>query len=270
MPADYPALEHFLKLHEPFCVSACSQYLHKEAGDSCWILADDSGALSAVFIHSNALLFPILSERAADSLKPFLQWFADNSKIYALHGSHAHVLCVEAALSDLGFTVTESINYDLLELPHLPSLGAPPDGIVLREPVMQDGEELFQLHAGYQKEEVLISRSVFNPAACRLTIEQIVKNEWVLVAELDSRLVGKVHTNALSFSRAQIGGVYVMPHYRRQGIGRYMVASFAQHLRKAGMIPTLFVKKYNSKARSVYNRIGFSAIGSYRISYCAD
>jgi ribosomal protein S18 acetylase RimI-like enzyme len=245
--------------------------LHREAGDSCWILKGGNGTISAAVIYSNSILFPVSMtsiERPSSCLKPFLKRFFGSTKVYALHGIYSDLVFIEHELRDLGIFINEPINYDLLELSGPPSLGTEPYGLVLREPVSQDMDELFALHAGYQKEEVLTSRSVFNPAACRLTIEQIVRDEQVLVAELNSRLVGKVHTNALSFSRAQIGGVYVVPQYRRHGIGRYMVASFARYIRSAGMIPHLFVKKHNTTARSLYSRIGFRMIGSYRISYC--
>ena len=260
-------MNRFLKSYEPFCVSACSQYLHKDEVDSCWIL-DGKDGIDAALIYSNNIVFPIFIERPSYSLKPFLKWFSNNKKIYALHGMRSNVMPVEEALCDLGIVVAEYVNYDLLELADSPCIRRQPAGLVLRKPVIQDMEELFHLHAGYQKEEVMTNGAVFNPAACRLIIEQIFKNEQVMVAEMNCKLVGKVNTNALSFSRAQIGGVYVLPQYRRYGIGSYMVANFAAQIRCAGMIPSLFVKDHNITAYSMYKRIGFSAIGYYRISYC--
>jgi predicted GNAT family acetyltransferase len=80
-------------------------------------------------------------------------------------------------------------------------------------------------------------------------------------------VVGKINTNAASFSRTQIGGVYVLPEYRGQGIAQRLTAVFAEDLigRTGGI--TLFVKKKNPAAQAVYRRAGFTAVADYRISY---
>jgi predicted GNAT family acetyltransferase len=79
--------------------------------------------------------------------------------------------------------------------------------------------------------------------------------------------VGKINTNAASFARVQIGGVYVLPEYRGLGIGRRMTSVFAAELQAQGWGVTLFVKKSNPAAQKIYRRIGFDDAGDYRISY---
>jgi predicted GNAT family acetyltransferase len=128
-------------------------------------------------------------------------------------------------------------------------------------------DNLFQLQSAYDQEEVLPQQAVFNPAACRLSLEHIMDHEHILVAELGSRLVGKINTSAASFSRYQIGGVYVHPAYRGLGIASRMGALFIRRLLAEKKGVTLFVKKQNPFARKLYRHIGFETLNTYRISY---
>ncbi|MDR3193469.1 MAG: GNAT family N-acetyltransferase, partial [Treponema sp.] len=65
----------------------------------------------------------------------------------------------------------------------------------------------------------------------------------------------------------QIGGVYVHPAYRGRGIARRLCAELARELLAEGKGLSLFVKKQNPAARSVYRDIGFKTQADYRISY---
>jgi predicted GNAT family acetyltransferase len=89
----------------------------------------------------------------------------------------------------------------------------------------------------------------------------------MLLASLGGQIVGKINTSGLSFTRFQIGGVYVRPDCRSLGIAVRMASVFLKGLVDEGRGVTLFVKKRNAAARAVYRRIGFSVQGNYRISY---
>jgi predicted GNAT family acetyltransferase len=128
-------------------------------------------------------------------------------------------------------------------------------------------DALAALHAAYEREEVLPQAAVFNAAASRMNTERIFSKEQILVAELDGRLAGKINTNAVTFTRFQIGGVYVHPEFRRLGIARRMAGEFTASLVSQGRGISLFVKKSNPFAHRVYQRIGFEIQGDYRISY---
>jgi GNAT superfamily N-acetyltransferase len=179
-------------------------------------------------------------------------------------------LLLEAALADRGCHAVEQRDYNLMALdkaPETESPGAFPRGLEFRRPDFADFEAMCPLQAGYEEEEVLPRGAVLNPAACRLTLSKILSKEQSLIACLDKRIVGKINTNAASFTRVQIGGVYVLPEYRGLGIGRRMTAVFAGELRAQGWGITLFVKKNNPAAQKIYRRIGFAEAGDYRISY---
>jgi predicted GNAT family acetyltransferase len=169
-----------------------------------------------------------------------------------------------------GYYSTERIDYALMNLdapPRHESLKAGPADLVLRSPQPGDDNYLFELQSLYEREEVLPKNAVFNPGACRLNLEHILTSEQILVAELDKQVVGKINTSAESFTRRQIGGVYVRPDCRGRGIAEKMTACFANRLIGAGKGITLFVKKHNIAALKVYRRIGFTVLDDYQISY---
>jgi ribosomal protein S18 acetylase RimI-like enzyme len=140
-------------------------------------------------------------------------------------------------------------------------------GVILRVPGPEDADALFPLQAGYDQEEVLPRAAVFNPAVCRKNLEAIISTGLVLAAEYSGRLVGKININAESFTRFQIGGVYVDPACRGHGIGSALIAGFIRLFAFRGKGFTLFVKKQNAAARRVYDRIGFTKLADYRINY---
>jgi ribosomal protein S18 acetylase RimI-like enzyme len=263
-----PGVETFLKSREARCMNACSRFINREAAKSAvWIFHDREEQISALIIHSRQSLLPV-----SGALFPpphFLSGPFGTPQVHSLQGRKQDVLVLESALEKTGRIAADIIDYDLMGIERAPSdyLAAGPAGLVIRGPEPADMDTLVKLHAAYEQEEVLPAASTFNPAASRMNIERIYAKEQMLVAELSGRLVGKINTNAVAFTRYQIGGVYVHPDYRGLGIARRMAGEFTSGLIKQGKGISLFVKKSNPAACRVYQRIGFETLGDYRISY---
>jgi predicted GNAT family acetyltransferase len=199
-----------------------------------------------------------------------MKGFLNRTPVHAVQGLLGDADLLEAALADFGYHAAEQRDYDLMALEKTPQEDAPgavPRGLEFRRPDCADLEAMYPLQAGYEEEEVLPRGAALNHAACRLALSNILSKEQSLIACLDRRIVGKINTNAASFTRVQIGGVYVLPEYRGLGIGRRMTAVFAEELIARGRGVTLFVKKNNPAAQKIYRRIGFEDAGDYRISY---
>jgi ribosomal protein S18 acetylase RimI-like enzyme len=260
----------FLKARESHCVAACSKFLSRNGGkDHVWSLRE-GGTISALLLHSGRTLFPVFDRSARRSASYSMTRFLRKIPIHAVQGRLEDTELLDHTLTSLGYECADWIDYDQMTLdgePDPAALKAGPPGLVLRRPGISDMDALYSLQAAYEVEEVLPKGRVFNPAACRRSLERIIAGEYVLTAELDGRVIGKINTNALSFSRYQIGGVYVHPAYRGRGIAVSMGAAFARLLIAHGWGLSLFVKKRNSAARAVYRRIGFTVTGNYRISY---
>ncbi|QQO09657.1 GNAT family N-acetyltransferase [Breznakiella homolactica] len=260
-----PGLEAFLRDHEPYCVSACGRLLREGGRNHIWGRYNDAGTIEALLMHSRRSLFPV---SWGTGPKPeFLDRFLNRYSIHAVQGLAADVAVLDRILAGKGLPLAEGIDYDLMALDGVPAAPERTGGPVLRGPAAGDMDSLYELQAAYEKEEVLPKGAEFNPAACRRSVERIAAEEEILVAELGGRLIGKINTNARSFTRYQIGGVYVLPEFRGRGIATSMAAAFARELCSKGWGLSLFVKKSNIPARTVYDRIGFKTIADFRISY---
>lgn len=263
--------ENFLKSLEPYCVTACSKFLCRKATqDHVWNLIPPDGLVSAVLIHSGSSLLPVFAGVKRVPVPRFLKRFLGCVPVHSVQGLLRDTDILEEAMARLGYTASERRGYDLMALDGTPKAeghAGGSGGLILREAGYGDAESLFPLQAGYDQEEVLPKGAVFNPQLCRLNLARILVRERVLAAFIGDRAVGKINTNAVSFTRIQIGGVYVLPEYRGRGIARRMTAALAGRIAAEGKKATLFVKKENSAAQAVYRGLGFTPLADYRISY---
>ena len=272
MPRDqYHTAGTYLREREKFCVTACARILHiQESRGHVWYLSGREGEISALLLHSRRTLFPVFNRNLSVPVPRFLSRFLGKVPIHALQGLREDAELLENLMEEQGYFAAERNDYELMSLDSMPrpeALRAGPAGLILRSPVPEDTEQLFALQSAYEQEEVLPGNAVFNPAVSRLNLENILSKERFLVAELDGQAVGKINTSAESFSRYQIGGVYVRPDCRSLGIAVKMTSVFVQNLLAQGKGITLFVKKHNAAARAVYRKAGFTVLADYRITY---
>ncbi|MDR0503346.1 MAG: GNAT family N-acetyltransferase [Treponema sp.] len=269
-------VEQMLRVKERDCVTACGRFLsYDPLKDNLWLLNGKNGEHSALLINSRSAFIPVLSGNDPDVKRQipqpvFLKKFLLKRKIHSVQGIKEDVLFLENELEKMGAKTAEIVDYELMELDKQPDdkgyLSGPPN-LVMRTPKLTDLDELAVLHAGYEKEEVLPKGSVFSPAASRVKIANIIAGGQILAAQICGRLVGKINVNAVSFTRYQIGGVYVHPDFRGLGIARRMTAEFITSFIAEGRGITLFVRKSNAAARRVYASLGFSPRRDYRITY---
>ena len=262
--------ELLLQSQERWCMNACSRYLTRDAAqDSVWTLCDESGVISALVVYAKQGLLPVLCGQKNIPPPHFLRGFFSTAVVHSLQGRTEDTAIMETAMKKIGFFAEKRMDYDLMGLDTPPSgfSSAGPAGLIIRKPLFTDMDALAALQAAYEQEEVLPNTLDFSAVVSRLNTERIVTHEQILVAELGGKLIGKINTNAVTFTHFQVGGVYVHPDYRSRGIARRMAGEFVTNLVAQGRGISLFVKKSNLSARSVYQRIGFSIIGDYRICY---
>ena len=269
--SEYQAAEEYLKAREKFCVAACARFLLKmNKREHVWYLPGSGGVLSSLLIHNRNSLFPVFGVNSVIPCPGFLRRFLVKIPIHLIQGLRKDAETLESLMESQGYFAAERIDYELMSLdttPRAEALRAGPAGLVLRSPLAGDKERLFTLHSAYEQEEVLPKNAVFNPVSCRYNLERILTSECVLVAELDGQIVGKINTNAESYTRYQVGGVYVRPEFRSLGIASRMIAVFSADLLAQGKGLSLFSKKNNKAAKKAYLKAGFSFLSDYRISY---
>jgi ribosomal protein S18 acetylase RimI-like enzyme len=264
--------ESILRTQEPWCVAACGRFLkYRATHDPVWTLRNKTGHVAALIVQSKQNLLPVFCGQQDIPPPRFLRGLFSGIEVHSVQGLRDDIIALEAAMMQLGLQKAERhIEYDLMCIDRPPNsycLSAGPTDLIIRKPQFTDMDAFAALHAGYEQEEVLPEGAVFSPAASRMNTEQIMSGEQALVAELRGRIVGKINTSAASFTRLQIGGVYVNPQYRDRGIACRMVAEFVTALIAQGKGVSLFVKKSNPAARAVYARLGFKTLGDYWISY---
>ena len=273
--------EELLRSRENYCVAACSRFLNRsKTKDKVWLLKNKEEKPLAIIVYSMLNLMPVFCGQKEIPPQKFLRNFFSLLPVHSVQGLLDDVIILEKSLEALGMKNSEKIDYNLMYLDKLPAdinftLGNKddlkkirwPQGLVLRVPKYTDMDELAVLQAGYEKEEVLPKGAEFNPAVSRLNMEKLLKNQQVLAAELNGRLVGKINTSGVSFTRFQVGGVYVEPNYRGLGIAQCMTHAFVKSLLLQQKGISLFVRKSNTAANTVYRKLGFEFLADYRISY---
>jgi ribosomal protein S18 acetylase RimI-like enzyme len=268
---DAAEAEAMLRDYEFWCVGASGRFLRRKKGeDKVWTLRDGPGNLSALVMQCGQTILPVLCGLKEIPLPKFLGGFFAPIRVHSVQGMHNEAVTFENALARMGKKTSENIDYDLMYInrsPNAACFGSGPAGLVLRKAEFTDLDGLAVLQAGYEQEEVRPKGTETNPLVSRLNMKQLLGREQVLTAELGGMLVGKINTSAVSFTRFQVGGVYVHPDFRGLGIGLRMTAAFVQSLVEQGKGVTLFVKKANLTARRIYQRLGFLFAGDYRISY---
>ena len=273
---DRHKVEAFLMEREKFCVAACARFLHvKKNNGHVWYLNEQPGQtanpkdkITALLLHSDRALFPVFNNLRIPGPR-FFSRFLGKIKIHAIQGLRPDAELLETLMEGQGYFAADRIDYHLMSLDCVPKSEAfnNPDGLILRKPKPENEDDLFALQAAYDQEEVIPKNAKFNPVLCRLNLSRILSSEQILVAELDGQVVGKINTSAESFTRYQIGGVYVRPDCRGLGIGTRMIKVFSESLLAQGKGVTLFVKKHNAAATKIYRKAGFSILAEYRISY---
>ena len=265
---DFPKTENFLRSWENICVGACARFISLGFSHA-WSYYDENNEITAVLLHSRGSLYPVFSGKNIIPMPRFFNRFLEKGSVYSIQGLKQDVEFLEKGMKENGQYAADIIDYDLMTLNthNIPCFQSKLQDLVLRPPVTSDKEELFCLHSSYEKEEVIPKHGFFNPAGSRKTLDRLLCEEKMLIAVVNNRIVGKINTNAKSFSKYQIGGVYVLPDFRGMGIAKCMSRAFLQELMMSVKGVNLFVKKRNIAANKLYRSLGFNVLGDYRISY---
>jgi len=270
---DIPHVENLLRDMENDCVAACGRFLIREASNSTdpvWLLSRNKEELLALLMSSRSTLIPVLCGIREIPDTKFLKSFFRKKRIHSVQGLKDEVLVFENALEKMDIFTSDVFDYDLMSLDSLPLQKERLSifkNVVLRVPQPVDLDQIAPLQAAYEQEEVIPRGSVFSPAASRINLSKIITGGKILAAEIEGRIVGKINISAVSFTRYQVGGVYVHPDFRGKGIARFMAAEFITSLINEGRGVTLFVKKNNAPARRLYLGLGFKTRDDYRIAY---
>jgi predicted GNAT family acetyltransferase len=240
------------------------------------ILPDsEAGSLNAlVFFGHNGLVFPVFGTQAATeainlaALENYVQrrslWTL--RKPFSCIGKAGHVQSLETA-----FTWQSRLSISYLAMAQVEaSTGKSnlmPAGLTVRQAGLRDLEKLLPLACAYDREEVLTELHQFNPDVSRAAQLHSLRHLCVFLAEFEGRVIGRAQTNAIGFSREQIGGVYVLPEFRNKGIAGHLMNAILSQLNRRSRLASLFVKKSNPPAIRLYEHCGFVKVADYNVDY---
>jgi ribosomal protein S18 acetylase RimI-like enzyme len=261
----------FLRAREMTCVAACDRFLNADyLNDSIWLLSRGGYVTRAVLMYSKRTIFPVLDGLTVVPMPIALKRFLLASPVRAIHGLLEDVSVMERSLRPLHYVPATRVDYYLMAYDHsaasLNGVVRTP-GLTLRAAKKSDYRALVEMQVNYEMEEVAINVKRYKPELARLSLSHILSREEVLVAEYEGKLVGKINTNARSFTRRQLGGIYVRPDYRRMGIASSMVAAMAEKFNREQTALSLYVRQSNRSALHVYKRAGFRTVADYQVSY---
>ncbi|MCL2265351.1 MAG: GNAT family N-acetyltransferase [Treponema sp.] len=278
---DIPRVDDLLREIENDYAIACGRYMTRdESKDSVWLLCGKNGGISALVINSGSTVIPVLCGMQKIPKLDFPRGFFREKKIHAIQGLKNEVLIFEDAVKKFGWMPADIIDYNLMSIDRQKADVAEKiaynkeiliDGknfnLVLKAPRLSELDAIAPMQAAYEQEEVIPKGSVFNPAASRLNIANIIAKGRILAAQINGRFIGKINVSSVSFTKFLVGGVYVHPDFRGRGIARLMASAFIGSLLKEGKGVTLFVKKSNTAACRLYSSLGFTTQNDYRITY---
>jgi GNAT superfamily N-acetyltransferase len=295
-PADQTALQAFIEPRETYATGFSwrargedGRLTSMERGRGGLFLYDEPGRPGslemAVLLSSSGTAFPVLGGSFDDggpSSLVALQRLSASRTVRAWRpsacvGASDHV---NALISALHWKQALAVEYDAMNLPpgtygqhgrsSLPGSRAAVSGIAeYRRATMADLDSLYPLAAAYEKSEVMTVMHTFDPAVCRATQAKNLKTQLVYLATMHGRVVARAQTNARGWIFDQIGGIFVDPEFRGLGLGRGVVDALVSNLADRGRGVSLFVKKSNDVARSLYLNLGFQRNRDYRVSYFA-
>lgn len=270
----------FLRRREGSCCAFSSRLLRGgrlEApglGQDRLLACLDKGlCLGAVIASRRGFCFAILGDAPPSGDGELGRLIPLRYRPRVLMSAPADGLRVEAALGHVALEARLN-DFHFLEGPARQIV--PPGGLCFRLAVPADAEALIPLQEAYEREEVTPSIHRYDPRSARASVLQSLQGQVVILAHRDGLLVGKAQTNARGESWDQLGGIYVLPAHRGQGIATAMVAELCAALRAAaprgeGMRKlSLFVRQGNDAAARAYLKVGFRNSGlRLRIAYHA-
>lgn len=95
-------------------------------------------------------------------------------------------------------------------------------------------------------------------------LDELIRNGHAYARIQDGRVLFKAELGAVSNQVCQVQGVWTDPALRGQGIGAAGMAAVVELARRrSAPVVSLYVNDFNTAARTVYQRVGFVASGTF-------
>ena len=240
--------------------------------DSVYSLSDIKGV-----IHIGSTLFHCIpdtscfSREDCEKLVHFIKEHMNDKKVKCISGESKGTSFLAKLCELSGKVIYQENDYKIMTMTHdfredltLPSLSDDDKIIRCTE---KEVDELFNIQRKYLQDEVAPRGREVNDLEVKMTLRQILKHQLCLALFSDGLACSKANTNAIGINWVQIGGVYTHPFYRRNGYALHLVYTICKRALKVNKKISLFVKEKNQAAIELYNKLGFTSVGLYKIVY---
>jgi predicted GNAT family acetyltransferase len=135
----------------------------------------------------------------------------------------------------------------------------------VRRADMRDFDALLPACVAMYTEEIGVSPVEWDGGvAYRARVAELVRAGRSYVRMENGQVVFKAELGAVSSRVAQVQGVWVHPDRRGTGVATAaMAAVVADTIRTVAPIVSLYVNDFNQAARTVYQRCGFTQVGTF-------
>lgn len=140
-------------------------------------------------------------------------------------------------------------------------------GFTFKQSSLEDFSQLLPLQISYEQEEVVLPGHSIQLNQTRQYLKESLHRQICVHGIFENIITSKGMTNVQGRTLDQIGGVYTLPEYRNQGLGKRTMIELLRLIHHQEKDASLFVKKYNIPAISLYTNIGFSRAGDFSIAY---
>jgi predicted GNAT family acetyltransferase len=217
----------------------------------------------AVLQTRYGFIFPVLDTEPSGKLIDIMNRYSP--RFFSVMGTEE---AVEALENVIGKDAGSSIGYHIMtQEPERPVKLLPPDDLIIRRATPGDCGILYPLQEQYEREEVLLNPASFNEEITRKCLLKDLEKQIVFMAQYRGKTVAKAATNARGFGFDQIGGVFTLPEFRNRGFAGYLMKDLLRYINQCGKRGTLFVKRENGPAVSLYKKLGFSIRENFSIIY---
>jgi hypothetical protein len=231
------------------------------AGGELWGVDGDDGMLSSVCLVGGTIVPVAADEHDVDAYA--LRALRVGRRTASLSGPADAVLGLWARLEHRwGPARDVRPDQPLLAMDRVPMVASDPQVRQVRE---ADLEVYFPACVAMSTEEVGISPVAGGMEAFyRARVLELVRAGRAYARFEDGQVAFKAELGAVSSAACQVQGVWVRPDLRGRGLASPGMAAVVEHARAVhAALVTLYVNDYNTRARRVYDRVGFEQVGTF-------
>lgn len=273
--------EYVIAPYEKFCVSLADRVRVRER-NVFFTVDDEQNICGVIYLHNvlfhclpfiyneklkigNAEYDLLLKYQLINALPKFLS----RKSVRSISGTKTESQIFIDTVSKLGNKALQINDYTLMSFaPQKEQLQQLHIYDNVQRARLTDANNIFPLHTGYLKEEVLPDCRTYHAASARHDLEQLLSTRTVFLAKNENgKIVAKAGIHAEGQQHSQIGGVYTLPEERGKHFAHKAVTATVVEILRQKKQPTLFVKNKNAPAISVYKKIGFVPECDYMIVY---